>query len=83
MWWRGRRSKETLRNRLELVLSYDRAEIPPGKIDALRKELMSVVSRYFPGAESGEVQVEQQGGSVALVASIPLDGARVKGADLH
>lgn len=66
-------SKETLKNRLNLVLSYDRANIPPGKVEALRNDLLEVVRRYFPdgtGNETPEIIVEQRGDTVVLVANI-------------
>ncbi len=73
-WGRNKRSKETLKDRLELVLAYDRAQIPPGKVDALRRDLMEVVERYFPseGHVGPQVEVEQRGDTVVLVANIPL-----------
>ena len=71
-WLKGRRSKDTLKDRLELVLAYDRAQIPPGKVDALRNDLLEVVKRYFP-AGSSNVEVEQRGDQVVLMASIALD----------
>lgn len=73
-WGRGKRSKEALKDRLELVLAYDRAQIPPGKVDALRRDLMEVVNRYFPSQGPGgpNVEVEQRGDTVVLVANIPL-----------
>ncbi|KEF33848.1 MULTISPECIES: cell division topological specificity factor MinE [Deinococcus] len=71
-WMKGRRSKETLKDRLELVLAYDRAQIPPGKVDALRNDLLEVVKRYFP-AGSSNVEVEQRGDQVVLSASISLE----------
>ena len=78
MFWSNRkRSKEALKDRLELVLAYDRAQIPPGKVDALRRDLMEVVERYFPmqGQRDGpNVEVEQRGDTVVLVANIPLRG---------
>jgi cell division topological specificity factor len=76
-WGRGKRSKETLKDRLELVLAYDRAQIPPGKVDALRRDLMEVVERYFPTqgrSAAPNVEVEQRGDTVVLVANIPLRG---------
>lgn len=66
------RSKETLKDRLELVLAYDRAQIPPGKVDALRNDLLEVVRRYFPAGNSS-VEIEQRGDMVVLMANIPLD----------
>lgn len=71
-WLNKRRSKDTLKDRLELVLAYDRAQIPPGKVDALRNDLLEVVKRYFP-AGSSNVEVEQRGDQVVLMASIALD----------
>lgn len=76
-WGNRKRSKEALKDRLELVLAYDRAQIPPGKVDALRRDLMEVVERYFPtqGRSVGpNVEVEQRGDTVVLVANIPLRG---------
>lgn len=71
-WLNKRRSKETLKDRLELVLAYDRAQIPPGKVDALRNDLLEVVKRYFPAGNSN-VEVEQHGDKVVLMASIAID----------
>ena len=51
-WLKRGRSKETLKDRLELVLAYDRAKIPPGKVEALRNDLLEVVQRYFPSTNS-------------------------------
>lgn len=73
-WFRGRRSKETLKDRLELVLAYDRAKIAPGKVEALRNDLLEVVQRYFPSGDS-KVEVEQDGEKVVLMASISIDEA--------
>lgn len=73
-WFRGRRTKETLKDRLELVLAYDRARIAPGKVEALRNDLMEVVQRYFPSGNS-RVEVEQDGDEVLLKASISIDEA--------
>ncbi len=70
---KGRRSKDELKNRLELVLAYDRAQIPPGKVDALRQDLLEVVQRYFP-TQGSNVEIEQRGDTVVLVANISLGG---------
>ena len=73
-WFRGRRSKETLKDRLELVLAYDRAKIAPGKVEALRNDLLEVVQKYFPSGNS-KVEVEQDGDKVVLMASISIEDA--------
>ncbi len=67
-----RRTKDTLKDRLEMVLAYDRAKIAPGKVDALRQDLLEVVKKYFP-AEGSSIEVEQRGDTVVLVANIPLE----------
>ncbi len=73
MFWRRNRSKETLKDRLQLVLAYDRAEIAPGKVEALRAELVEVIRRHFPsGKETLQLDVEQHGETVVLRADIPL-----------
>ncbi len=65
-------SKDTLKDRLELVLAYDRAKIAPGKVDALRQDLLEVVRKYFP-TEGSNIEVEQRGDTIMLVANIPLE----------
>ncbi|WP_026298623.1 cell division topological specificity factor MinE [Deinococcus aquatilis] len=71
-WMKRGRTKETLKDRLELVLAYDRAQIPPGKVDALRQDLLEVVKRYFPTGSSS-IEIEQRGDMVVLMANIPID----------
>ena len=74
-WGRRSKSKEALKDRLQLVLAYDRAEIPPGKVEALRNELLDVIRRYFPpDARNNEprLDVEQRGDTVVLTADIPI-----------
>ncbi|MDV6373590.1 cell division topological specificity factor MinE [Deinococcus arenicola] len=71
-WLKRGRSKETLKDRLELVLAYDRAQIPPGKVEALRNDLLEVVRKYFPTGQSS-IEIEQRGDMVVLLANIPID----------
>jgi cell division topological specificity factor len=66
------KSKDKVKERLKLVLSYDRARLSPGKMDALKNELLEVISRYFPADESNyDVSLEQQGDRMVLVANLP------------
>lgn len=68
-------SKNTLKNRLNLVLAYDRAQMAPGNIEALRSDLLTVVRRYFPEDErrgAARIDVEQRGDTVVLIANITL-----------
>lgn len=65
----GKSAKE----RLQLVLIHDRADISPGTLERLREDLIHVISDYMVISEDGiELDLERDGNSVALVASIPV-----------
>jgi cell division topological specificity factor len=71
-----RKSKDELKQRLKLVLSYDRAKLSPGRIEDLKNELLEVIGRYFPANQSDyDVKVEQQGDRMVFVANLPLKSA--------
>ncbi len=72
MWWR-KKSKEKAKERLKLVLAYDRAKLSPGLVENLKKDLLEVLRRYFPAQEEGlSVALEERGEKMVLVADIPL-----------
>ena len=72
LWWR-RRSKEKAKERLKLVLAYDRARLSPGMVESLKRDLLEVLRRYFPAQEEGlSVALEERGEKMVLVADIPL-----------
>jgi cell division topological specificity factor len=73
--FRRGKSKDNLKERLKLVLSYDRAGLTPGKMEELKTELLSVIRKYFPAAESEyDVRLEQQGDRMVFVANLPMQG---------
>lgn len=68
-----KKSKDQLKERLKLVLSYDRAKLTPGKMEDLKAELLDVIGKYFPAEESEyDVKLEQQGDRMVLVANLPV-----------
>jgi len=70
-------SKKQAKERLQLVLIHDRADISAGMMEMLRKDLIEVISRYMDIDESQiELELEKENKSVALVANIPV--VRVK-----
>ncbi|WP_243027142.1 cell division topological specificity factor MinE [Thermus albus] len=72
MWWR-RRSKDKAKERLKLVLAYDRAKLSPGLVENLKRDLLEVLRRYFPAQDEGlSVALEERGERVVLIADIPL-----------
>ncbi len=69
-----KKSKDQLKERLKLVLSYDRAGLTPGKMEELKSELLQVISKYFPAAASDyDVKLEQQGSRMIFVANLPVN----------
>ncbi len=73
MRWRGRSSKDKAKERLKLVLAYDRLQLAPGLAEALKHDLLEVLRRYFPlKDEDLRVSLEERGKKVVLVADIPL-----------
>jgi len=70
-----RRSKDHLKERLKLVLSYDRAKLTPGKMEDLKAELLQVIGKYFPADETEyDVKLEQHGDRMVMVANLPVKG---------
>ena len=72
-----RRSASTAKERLQLVLIHDRTNIPPGVMDALRDELIAVISRHVDvDYDDVHIEIAQDGREQRLVANIPLKPAR-------
>ncbi|WP_293173625.1 cell division topological specificity factor MinE [Oceanithermus sp.] len=72
-WWRRKGSKQKAKERLQLVLAYDRAKLAPGQVEALKADLLEVLGRYFPTEDREmEIAFEQRGERVVLIADIPV-----------
>ncbi len=70
-------SRKTAKERLQLVLIHDRADISPEVMDSLRRDLIAVISTYMEIDESNiELDLEREDRSVALVANIPIRHVR-------
>lgn len=66
-------SKKVAKERLRLVLVHDRIGVSPHLLEALKNDLMSVISEYLDIDDTGfEVNLTQENNSVALVANIPI-----------
>ena len=70
--WSRKRSKEKAKERLKLVLAYDRAKLTPGLVESLKRDLLEVLRRYFPAQEEVNVALEERGEKMVLIADIPL-----------
>ena len=66
-------SREVAKQRLQLVLVHDRANISPGLLETIKDEIINVISRHVEIDRSGvRVSFSQQGRESRLVADIPL-----------
>jgi cell division topological specificity factor len=66
-------SKNVAKERLKLVLVHDRASISPEMLQALKEDLIKVISGYMEIDENAiEVSLNSEDDSVALVANIPV-----------
>jgi cell division topological specificity factor len=68
-------SSATAKERLRLVLLSDHLSLAPETVDALKSELIEVISRYVKiDTRLCEVTFEQQASTVAMHANIPILG---------
>ena len=72
-WFGQKRSAQSAKERLQLVLIHDRTDLTASELTALKDEILQVISRHVD-IDSGAVQiaVEHDGRSQRLVADIPL-----------
>ena len=66
-------SGATARERLRLVLLSDHLQLAPDVVEALRADLIAVISKYVEvDEENCDVSFEQQDRAVAVLANIPI-----------
>lgn len=66
-------SSSTAKERLRLVLMTDHLELAPDMIEAMKHDLVDVISRYVEvDRERIEVNFEQQDKALAMLANIPI-----------
>jgi cell division topological specificity factor len=68
-----RRSADSAKERLQLVLIHDRSGLSPGKLEALKDELIDTISRHVEIDSAGvEINLTKEREQQRLVADIPL-----------
>ena len=72
-FFRRKRSAESAKERLQLVLVHDRTDLTPAQLEALKDDLLTAISRYIDiDPEAVQIGLERDGRSQRLVADIPL-----------
>ena len=72
----GKKSASSAKERLQLVLIHDRVDLTPAVLEALKEELLAVISRHVDiDPSSVNVEIATEGRSQRLVADIPLKPA--------
>jgi cell division topological specificity factor len=72
-------SSATAKERLRLVLLSDHLSLAPDVVEALKHDLIEVISRYVDVDDTNvDVSFEQQEKQVAMLANIPILGMRTR-----
>ena len=67
-------SKEIAKDRLKVVLIHDRSNISPEVMQALKNDIIEVISHYMDiNKNEMEISLENDDNSVALLANIPVN----------
>ncbi len=73
---RDSKSANTAKERLQLVLIHDRTELTPAQLDAMRGELVDVISKYVSiDKQAVQINISQEGREQRLIADIPIKPA--------
>jgi cell division topological specificity factor len=71
-----KRSADSAKERLQLVLIHDRTDLTPAELDSLRDDLVATISRHVEiDTTSMQFGLEHDGRSQRLVADIPIKNA--------
>ncbi len=71
------KSAQQAKERLKLVLIHDRTDLTPSELDAMKDELIEVISRHVEiDPNAVRIDMTQEGREQRLIADIPLRSVR-------
>ena len=69
----SKKSAKNAKERLQLVLIHDRTDLNPDLLEAMKNEIIEVISRHIAiDPDAVHINVENEGRSQRLIADIPL-----------
>lgn len=69
-------SKEVAKERLKVVLTHDRTDIPPAVMEQLRDEIIELIAKYVDfDREAVDIRLDREERISHLIAEIPLRDA--------
>jgi cell division topological specificity factor len=77
LFGRNTSSASQAKERMKLVLIHDRTDLSPAEMDALKDELIQVISRHIEiDPNAVRIDLSQEGREQRLIADIPLRPTR-------
>ena len=71
----GKGSGATAKERLQFVLVHDRINLPPERLQAMKAEILAVISRYVEvDSANVDIALQQRDRDSLIVAEIPFSG---------
>lgn len=66
-------SKDDAKQRLKVLLIHDQVALTPAQLEAMREEIMDVISRYVEVEDDRvEFRLSREDGSISLVSNVPV-----------
>jgi len=70
-------SADSAKERLQLVLVHDRTNLPAGKMEEMKNEIIRVISKYVEiDTINADIEMEKVGREQRLVMNIPLQAKK-------